>query len=181
MTLHSITFYFIAALTIISTGLAVTRKNLVHAVVYLVFSFFGSALLFYLLGAPLLAALEVIVYAGAIMILFLFIIMMLDMEGFEKRVLPREQWVPAAGLGGVYLAVVVMMGRTDENLQEPLKAMVALPREFGHYVFANHWLSIEIVSLLLLIALFGVVHLGEASAARNKEETDSKPQEADAG
>ena len=94
MTVHGIIFYLISALILVATGLAVTRKNMVHAVVYLVFSFFGSALLFYLLGAPLLAALEVIVYAGAIMILFLFIIMMLKMEGLENRCCPLASGCP---------------------------------------------------------------------------------------
>jgi NADH-quinone oxidoreductase subunit J len=85
MTLYSITFYILAGLILVSTGLAITRRNLVHAVVYLIISFFGSALLFYLLGAPLLAALEVIIYAGAIMVLFLFIIMMLKVEKLEEQ------------------------------------------------------------------------------------------------
>ena len=73
MTFHGFLFYVLAAVILVTTGLAITRRNLVHAVVYLVLSFFGSAMLFYLLGAPILAALEVIIYAGAIMILFLFI------------------------------------------------------------------------------------------------------------
>ena len=77
MTLYSILFYLISALIVTATGMAVTRRNMVHAVLYLVLSFFGTAMLFYLLGAPFLAALEIIIYAGAIMILFLFIIMMI--------------------------------------------------------------------------------------------------------
>jgi NADH-quinone oxidoreductase subunit J len=76
MTIYSAIFYALALIILVTTGLAITRRNLVHAVIYLIFSFFGSAMLFYLLGAPILAVLEVIIYAGAIMILFLFIIMM---------------------------------------------------------------------------------------------------------
>ena len=75
MTIYSIIFYILALVIIVATGVAITRRNLVHAVVYLILSFFGSALMFYLFGAPLLAALEVIIYAGAIMVLFLFILM----------------------------------------------------------------------------------------------------------
>ena len=60
MTVQGILFYLLATVIVLSTGMAITRRNLAHAVVYLVISFFGSALLFYLLGAPLLAALEVI-------------------------------------------------------------------------------------------------------------------------
>ena len=84
MTLYTIIFYVLAAVILVTTGLAITRRNLVHAVVYLVFSFFGSAMIFYLFGAPLLAVLEVIIYAGAIMILFLFIIIMVKAETSEK-------------------------------------------------------------------------------------------------
>ena len=75
MSLFAVIFYILAAVILAATAMAVTRRDPVHAVVYLVGSFFGSAMLFFLLGAPFLAALEVIIYAGAIMILFLFIIM----------------------------------------------------------------------------------------------------------
>jgi NADH-quinone oxidoreductase subunit J len=98
MTLYAIIFYLLAALIIISTGIAITRRNMVHVVVYLVFSFFGTAMLFYLFGAPLLAVLQVIIYAGAIMVLFLFIIMMLKVEAPEISMFPLSQWVPAAAL-----------------------------------------------------------------------------------
>jgi len=77
MTLFNLLFFAIAALIVGSTALAITRRNLVHAVIYLIFGFFGSAFLFYLFGSPFLAALMVILYARAILILFLFIIMML--------------------------------------------------------------------------------------------------------
>ena len=81
-----------------STAIAITRRNLVHAVVYLVISFFGTAMLFYLFGAPLLAALEVIIYAGAIMVLFLFVVMMIRIESSEEVMFPVSQWLPAAVL-----------------------------------------------------------------------------------
>jgi NADH-quinone oxidoreductase subunit K len=73
-------FYAIALLITVATAMAVTRRNMVHAVLYLVLSFFGTAMLFYLLGAPFLAALEIIIYAGAIMVLFLFLIMMIRLK-----------------------------------------------------------------------------------------------------
>ncbi|MCK7515152.1 MAG: NADH-quinone oxidoreductase subunit J [Desulfobacterales bacterium] len=98
MTLFNLLFFAIAALIVASTGLAITRRNLVHAVIYLIFGFFGSAFLFYLFGAPFLAALMVIVYAGAIMILFLFIIMMLRVETPEERLFPPRQMLPAVAL-----------------------------------------------------------------------------------
>ena len=104
MTLYGFLFYMLTAVIVVSTGLAITRRNLVHAVVYLVLSFFGSAMLFYLFGAPLLAALEVIIYAGAIMILFLFIIMMLKVGSLEERMFSLRQLLPAGGLALIYVA-----------------------------------------------------------------------------
>ncbi len=74
-----------------------------HAVIYLIFSYFGTAMLFYLFGAPLLAALEVIIYAGAIMVLFLFVLMMIRMESYQEVMFPLWQWLPAAAFGRIYL------------------------------------------------------------------------------
>jgi NADH-quinone oxidoreductase subunit J len=175
MTLYGLIFYVLAGLILVSTGLAITRRNLVHAVVYLVISFFGSAFLFYLLGAPLLAALEVIIYAGAIMILFLFIIMMLNVEKLEEFFFPARQWLPAAGLGIAFLALGVLMFSENPQKQEPLKTAVAEPAEFGQYLFQQHWLSIEIISLLLLIVLVGVLYLGKDLKNNNLGPSEDKP------
>lgn len=166
MTIHAFVFYIVAALILVSTGVAITRRNLVHAVVYLVISFLGTAMVFYLLGAPLLAALEVIVYAGAIMILFLFIIMMMNVDKLAREILPLGQWVPAAGVCLGYLAVVVLTVIADHAGQAALQTAVALPRAFGGYVFRSHWLAVEIASLLLLIALVGVLHLSRGGSGK---------------
>jgi NADH-quinone oxidoreductase subunit J len=170
MTLYSITFYVLAVLIIASTGFAVTRRNMVHAVVYLIISFFGVAMLFYLLGAPLLAALEVIIYAGAIMVLFLFIIMMLKVEAFEERFFPVRQWIPALGMCVVFIVAGVLMILGDPGARIPLQAAVAAPADFGRYLFQAHWLAIEIVSLLLLIALVAVLYLGKSDNKKMNED-----------
>ena len=161
MTLYSVLFYILALTILVSTGIAITRRNLVHAVVYLIISFFGSAMLFYLLGAPLLAALEVIIYAGAIMVLFFFIIMMMKVEELEEHFFPRRQWLPAIGMSLLFMAVLALMLSNDAAIRFPLQTFVAEPMVFGQYLFQNHWLAIEIVSLLLLIALVGVLYLGK--------------------
>lgn len=161
MTLYSIIFYILALLILGSTALAITRRNLVHAVVYLIFSFFGSAMLFYLFGAPMLAVLEVIIYAGAIMVLFLFIIIMLKLKTTGEPVFPASQWMPAALCGVVYLIVGGILVLTDPNSLIHLKTAQARPTVFGQYVFERHWISIEIVSLLLLIALIGALIFGK--------------------
>ena len=160
MTVYSIIFYILAAVILVTTGVAITRRNLVHAVVYLVFSFFGSALLFYLFGAPLLAVLEVIIYAGAIMVLFLFIIMMVNVEASRERMFPIQQWLPIAIIGVVYLIIGAVIVFSAPGTRVPLQIAMATPKAFGEYLFQRHWLSIEIVSLLLLVALVGALYLG---------------------
>ena len=160
MTLYTIIFYILAAIILITTGIAIPRPNLVHAVVYLVFSFFGSALMFYLFGAPLLAVLEVIIYAGAIMILFLFIIMMVNVEASRERMFPIQQWLPIAMIGILYLIVGGIAVASAPGTDVTLDIALAEPKAFGEYLFQRHWLSIEVVSLLLLVALVGALHLG---------------------
>ena len=160
MTLYAIIFYVLAAVILVTTGLAITRRNLVHAVVYLVFSFFGSAMMFYLFGAPLLAVLEVIIYAGAIMILFLFIIIMVKAETSEKWLFPVQQWLPIALIAVVYFIVGAVIVSSAPGSRFMLEVALAKPKAFGEYLFQRHWLAIEIVSLLLLIALVGALYLG---------------------
>jgi len=165
MTLYSLIFYVLSAIILITTGIAITRRNLVHAVVYLVFSFFGSAMMFYLFGAPLLAVLEVIIYAGAIMVLFLFIIMMVKVEASEERLFPIRQWLPMALMGVVYLIMGTVIVSSAPGSQVTLEIALAKPKAFGEYLFQTHWLVIEIVSLLLLVALVGALYLGRKKPA----------------
>ena len=163
MTIYSIIFYTLALLILGSTAMAITRRNLIHAVIYLIFSFFGSAMLFYLFGAPFLAILEVIIYAGAIMVLFLFIVIMMKLKTAEEQLFPLSQWLPAAIFGLVYIGIGVGLVIAEPGSKVMLKTAKADPGVFGLYIFQKHWLSIEIVSLLLLVALIGALLLGRRS------------------
>ncbi len=160
MNLYAGTFYLLAAVTLGSTALAVTRRNVMHAIIYLVLSFFGTALLFFLLGAPFLAALEVIIYAGAIMVLFLFIVMMLEIRPAEQPLGSYlRQWLPAAVLGALSLAALVLI-IFESGGDLPLPLAAASPLEFGRFLFQKYWFAVEIVSFLLLVALVGALYLG---------------------
>lgn len=170
MTLYAFIFYVVSAAVVASTLLAITRRNLVHAVIYLIFSFFGTAMLFYLFGAPFLAVLWVIIYAGAIMVLFLFVIMMIKVETSEERMFPLSQWAPAVAIGLAYLVVGALMIYAAPGSDVTLKMALATPKEFALYVFRKHWLSIEIVSLLLLVALIGALHLGRKKGPPQPED-----------
>lgn len=168
MNLFSTVFYILAVLILASTAMAVTRRNLVHVVLYLILSFFGSALLFYLFGAPLLAMLEIIIYAGAVMILFLFIVMMLRIEADNEPLFPMRQWVPAAVMAAGYILVTLFIGDAEGPTDGLLKPALAAPGAFGRYLFESHWLSIEIVSFLLLVVLLGALFLGRLTDSRRK-------------
>jgi NADH-quinone oxidoreductase subunit J len=160
MTLYAIIFYVVAALILFATALAITRRNAVHAVVYLIISFCGSAMLFYLLGAPFLAALEVIIYAGAIMVLFLFVVMILRVESVSVAKFSLRAWMPAVLLGFVFLALSALLLVKEPGSRTTLQSAMALPREFGRFLFQRYWLAVEIASLLLLIALVAAIQLG---------------------
>jgi len=164
MTIYATIFYVLAGVILVSTGLAITRQNLVHTIVYLIISFFGSAMLYYLFGAPLLAALEIIIYAGAIMVLFLFIIMMLRVDPSTLRRPSLRQWLPAGVLGLIYVVIAILVLTQDPGSQTILETAVAKPRVFGQFLFQKYWLAVEIVSFLLLIALVGALYLGKAFA-----------------
>ncbi len=166
MSFYGLLFYLISAVVIGSTAIAITRRNLMHAVVYLIVSFFGTAMLFYLFGAPFLAALEVIIYAGAIMVLFLFVVMMLRMESPGEVIFPLTQWVPAAVFGLIYIVAAIAMIFQTPGTQTSLDMLTATPRQFALYVFEHHWFSIEVISMLLLLALIGALQLGKESGKR---------------
>ena len=108
----------------------------------------------------MLAVLEVIIYAGAIMVLFLFIIIMLKLEPSSEPVFPLSLGLPAAVCGLIYLIMGGVLVATDPSSRIYLETAQARPAVFGHYIFDRHWISIEIVSLLLLIVLIGVLILG---------------------
>ncbi len=168
MTLYGFFFYLISAVVIGATAIAITRRNLVHAVVYLIVSYFGTAMLFYLFGAPLLAALEIIIYAGAIMVLFLFVVMMIKVESPEEVMFPLSQWLPAAIFGLIYLAAAVVMIVETPGMEVSLRMLTATPAQFALYVFEHHWFSIEVISILLLLALIGALCLGIGKGARRE-------------
>ncbi|MDD2902124.1 MAG: NADH-quinone oxidoreductase subunit J [Syntrophales bacterium] len=163
MTLYQVVFYLLAGVVLAATVLAITRRVVVHAVVYLVISFLALAPMFYLLGAPLLALLEVILYAGAIMVLFLFIVMMLPRETRAPGlgVLARQCW-PAVLLTGISLTAMAVVLLSLPLAQTPVTAALASPRHFGRVLFEKYWLGVEVASFLLFVALVGAYYLGKS-------------------
>ena len=157
--MEQVVFYILAAVVLIATLFSITEKHAVHAIIYLATSFFALALIFYLLNAPLVAVFEVIIYAGAIMVLFLFVIMMLELGHPEKILLPGvRDWAPALLLGVVTLAAFILL-----VLHHPPPALPANPvkiRDFATVLFRKYGVAVEIVSMQLLFALVGALYLG---------------------
>jgi NADH-quinone oxidoreductase subunit J len=169
MNLYRIVFYLLGILILAATGLAVTRRNPVHAVVFLAFSFLGSAMLYFLLGAPFLAALEVIIYAGAIMILFLFVIMMLRVDTAERTAYSLVRWMPSLVVGFLFIGLSALAVFRQPDGAAMLKPAMATPAEFGRFVYEHYWLAVEIISLLLLVGLLAAVLVGRGKVEDVKQ------------
>jgi NADH-quinone oxidoreductase subunit J len=175
MTLYGVVFYLLSAIIVMATGMAITQRHAVHAVVYLVISFFCTALVFYLLGAPFIAALEVIIYAGAIMVLFLFIIMMLRLEPPQRRLGSYlRQWMPAIILGGITLAIAFIMILANPLTRIPLRTALATPAAFGLFVFQRYWFPVEIASFVLFVALVGALYLGRRGPTSGSDQSEDR-------
>jgi NADH-quinone oxidoreductase subunit J len=157
-----LTFYVAAVIAVVCTGLMITRLNAVHALLYLVVSLMALATVFYTLGAPYVAVLEVIVYAGAIMVLFVFVMMMLNIgeraAQMERAWLDPKAWIGPGILAAILLAelVYVLMAPTGP----PGFAGEVGPKDVGLVLFGPYLLGVELVSMLLLAGIVGAYHLG---------------------
>ncbi len=155
-------FYLSAALATVATIMAITRRVAIHALLYLVVSLFATALVFFTLGAPFVAALEVIVYAGAIMVLFLFVTMMLNLS--PHAVQAQQAWFSTdAWLGPAILAVLLvaeLVYALASGLPQPGNPQVIEPKAVGMALYGPYLLAVELASVLLLAGLVGAYHLG---------------------
>ena len=153
-------FYILAVVTVIGTSLAITEKHPVHAIVYLVSSFFSLAIIFFLLAAPLIAMFEVIIYAGAVMVLFMFVIMMLDLGHPGQAKLPGvRQWLLPSFLGGIILVSIVVLAAAHPNAATDAVSGITV-RDFAVTLFRNYGIAIEIISMQLLFAVVGALYFG---------------------
>lgn len=158
-------FYFLSFLAIMFGLMVVLSKNPIHSVLYLVLAFFAIAGHYVLLNAQFLAAVHIIVYAGAIMVLFLFVIMLLNLN---KETEPHKSlWLKgsAAVASGSLLIVLVGSLKNAENIQSanPYDGNIGLIENLGQTLFHEFLLPFEVASLLLLSAMVGAVMLGKKS------------------
>ncbi|MFQ6607434.1 MAG: NADH-quinone oxidoreductase subunit J [Fidelibacterota bacterium] len=162
--LSSTLFYLAAAVTLASALAVVLNRNAVFSAILLVLTFFSLAVMYLLLEAYFLAVLEILVYAGAIMVLFLFVIMLLNTareEAFPKLIrLQRSASLILIVLfiGGLLL---LMVGSNTALHQAPGIFTAGSARALGTALFSTYLLPFEVASLLLLVALIGTVYLAK--------------------
>ncbi|HWP01568.1 MAG TPA: NADH-quinone oxidoreductase subunit J [Methylococcus sp.] len=154
-------FYLSALIAAASTLMVVIHFNTVHALLYLIVSLLASGFIFYLLGAYFAAVLEVIIYAGAIMVLFVFVIMLLNLGQQtiqqEKRWLYPGIWYGPAALCAVLLAeLLTLLARSEPHVA----GTVVASKRLGIALFGPYMLAVEAASILLLAGLVGAYHLG---------------------
>jgi len=157
-----ILFYITSAVAIFATVMMITRLNAVHGLLYLILSLLAVGVIFFLLGAHFAAVLEVIIYAGAIMVLFVFVIMMLN-QG-QKTIVQESAWLqPGIWIGPSLLAlilfvelllIVVLSGNAETG-------HVVNSKQVGIALYGPYLLAVELASMLLLAGLVGAYHLGK--------------------
>ena len=157
-----ILFYIAATVAVVSTVGVIVQSNIVHALIYLILSLLAVAVVFFSLGAPFVAVLEAIVYAGAIMVLFLFVIMMLNMGQHsidqEKTWMAAKDWALPAGLAAILLAQLLYVLRDFQVDIVPNEVGVL---EVSALLFGPYVLAVELASILLLAGLVSAYHLAK--------------------
>jgi NADH-quinone oxidoreductase subunit J len=161
----TVTFYFSAAVAVTAALLAITRANAVHALLYFICSLLATAVMFFVLGAPFVAALVVIINAGAIMVLFVFVVMMLNSG--PRSIEHERAWLkPRVWIGPVLLSTLLIIELIYSLMQYRTGAIageVVQPRQVGIAMFGPYLLAVELASMLLLAALLGAYHLGRGA------------------
>jgi NADH-quinone oxidoreductase subunit J len=157
-----ILFYVIAGLLVMSSLMVVFLRNVVHCAMALVAALFLIAILFLMLHAPMLGVLQVLVYAGAIMVLFLFVIMFLNPNAVEPR---RKLWWGFGSLGALFfaasLAALLVSNGKFLATAVAVTELFGSPEMLGQSLFTEFVLPFEIASVLLLVAIVGAVVLAK--------------------
>jgi len=153
-------FYLLSGLAIGSGVLVITRKNPVHSALALILTLLSVAGLYLMLYAPFVAGVQIILYVGGIMVLFLFVIMLVNLERSEKEKQFNQQWIAgilaAVALGGLFVVIYV---RGRALFAQPVLVLPEAEntQRIGQILYSNYMFAFEIASLLLLVAIIGAV------------------------
>ncbi|MGD0338415.1 MAG: NADH-quinone oxidoreductase subunit J [Bacteroidota bacterium] len=165
MILDTVIFYLLGSVAIASALLMVTRRNPVISVIFLILNFFCLAGLYLTLHAQFIAIVQIIVYAGAIMVLFLFVIMLLNL-GNEDQLREKIGWkkIVAIGLGvALALEVLYIVGYQSRlaAVQSPGAVEIGTVESIGRVLFSEYLFPFEVTSLLLVAAIMGAIVLAK--------------------
>jgi NADH-quinone oxidoreductase subunit J len=159
----NILFYIASFLAIWATLMMIINKNAVHALLYLIASLLAVSVIFFILGAPFAAALEVIIYAGAIMVLFVFVIMMLNVSGaeqkMERELLKPKAWIGPSVISAILLGELVYMLASQSV--HPTVMQEVPPAAVGKLMFSKYILVVDLAAFLLMAGIIGAYHLGQ--------------------
>ena len=162
-------FYYLAAASIASAGLAVTRSNPIHSMLWVLALFLHVAGIFVLVGAQFLAAVQVIVYAGAILVFYLFFVMLLDLPSETAGRRFGAHWPLATAAGAAFALLLVRWHQPGLATPTPAATTDAAPvphvAAVGTMLFTEFALPFEVVSLVLLVAIVGAVVVARRKTA----------------
>jgi NADH-quinone oxidoreductase subunit J len=164
LTLSQWSFYLISVITLFGALGTIMSKNPIHSVIYLVLTFFTLSAHYVLLNAQFLAAVNIIVYAGAIMVLFLFVVMFLNLKD-ESKDLSKNKIVIAGTIAGIIIGIPLILAvrLTDIPRTNPytFQNKTGFIETLGNLLYNKYMLPFELVSVLFLIAMAGAVMLGK--------------------
>src|SRR5947209_5400088 len=152
-------FYLLSGLALIGGVLVITRRNPVHSALALIVTLLALAGIYLMLYAPFVAGVQIILYAGGIMVLFLFVIMLVSIERVEKEKQFNKQWIVAIlaslGLGLLFVMVFTKSTLLRELTKNPVAQFTENnnTQQMGYALYGNYMLAFEIASLLLLVAI----------------------------
>jgi NADH-quinone oxidoreductase subunit J len=153
-------FYLLAGLMLIGGILVITRKNAVHSALALIVTLLAQAAIYLMLYAPFVAGVQIILYAGGIMVLFLFVIMLVNIDRTMKERQFNSQWIigliAATALGGLFIAVYTK-GQSMFPAQPVTIAEADNTQRIASLLYGQYMFAFEIASLLLLVAIIGAV------------------------
>ena len=154
-------FYLFASITCLAGLMVISSRNPVHSVLFLILAFFNAAGLFVLLGAEFLAMLLVVVYVGAVAVLFLFVVMMLDINFVELREGFQRYMPLGLGVGGVLLAEILFVFFNSADMPETVVMVneVSNTRALGRILYTDYIYLFQLAGLILLVAMIGAIAL----------------------
>ena len=189
MIIQSLAFYLFAGITVAAAVMVISARNPVHSVLFLILAFFNSAGLFVLLGAEFLAMILVVVYVGAVAVLFMFVVMMLDIGVVELRE-GFLQYLPLGGIVGLILllelgfivAGFAISPEVSERFSAPAPTDTANTEAIGQLLYTKYVYFFQAAGMILLVAMIGAIvltHRSREGVKRQRigQQVDRRPEE----